>query len=362
MSKSKIEWLARPGTVPESWNFVGGCTEISSGCRNCYAKTMSWRIQNMPKHPPRYDGVVGKVELPSGASELYWRTHNVKVDEEAILAPLHWRKPRTVFVCSMSDLFHMKVPWDVINRAFGVMALTPQHTYVILTKRADRMQAFFEQYEEMWYWRDRIYHAHGPGEGIRLEGGGVEVQSHPSNPAFTNEVPLEYWPEVTLPLPNVWLGVTVEQTCYTWRLEKLKACPAAVRFVSMEPLLERIRVDKIGIVNYLTQEHSTGLVDWVIVGGESGNRSKVRPCPVEDIADVVDRCRKAGIPVFVKQLGSYPTLRWMKNASMWDSDDTRWTFDVIDGEQILKRIALEDPKGADPSEWPIRLRVREWPR
>jgi len=183
---TKIEWTHRPGTIGETWNLIGGCTKVSPGCTNCYALRDSWRIMHNPNHPARYDGVCEKVN-----GVLRW-TGKINIDKAQLEKPLRWRKPRTVFVCSMSDFFHPAIPLTFQNEVFNVIRQCPQHTFMILTKRAEQM-AMME-------------YACGIPE-----------------------------------LPNLWLGVTAEnQRTADERIPLLLQTPAAVRFVSCEPLLEEI--------------------------------------------------------------------------------------------------------------------------
>jgi len=335
---TKIEWTHRPDTKAESWNFLAGCTKVSPGCKNCYALRDSWRIVHAEKHPERYDGVVMK----SPRGKLMW-TGVVNLSEYALLRPLHWRKPRTVFVASMSDLFHPSVPFEFIIQAFAVMALTPKHIYQVLTKRAKRMREFFTLYElsDLWYWRDRIYHGHGPGEGIRLEGD-IEIDTHPNNPAFTHTTILEHEPEPTWPLPNVWLGVTAEdQQRANERIPDLLEIQATVRFVSIEPMLEHVDLIPTGAlqVSAIDGEVWNSRVDWIVSGGESGHDA--RPMDLAWTRDLITQCQGADVPVFVKQLGT----RWAKKL----------------GQPTSRFSPYPGRKGQNIEAWPKDLRVREFP-
>jgi protein gp37 len=210
---STIEW------TDATWNPVTGCTKISPGCKHCYAERMAARLKLM--HADRY------------RNGFKLTTHAMSVEE-----PLHWRKPRLVFVNSMSDLFHDDVPLDFILQVFDVMKRTPRHTYQILTKRAERLAEL---------------------------------------------APLLPWPK------NVWQGVSVESQKYTARIEHLITVPAAVRFLSVEPLL--------GPIDDLPLD---GL-HWIIVGGESGPGA--RPMDPAWARSIRDRCVAAGVPFFFKQWG-----------------------------------------------------------
>lgn len=237
---SKIEW------TEATWNPTTGCTKVSLGCDNCYAE----RIVNRFKGKGAFD----KVEL----------------SEPKLLAPLKWRKPRRIFVNSMSDLFHDDVPNDFIAKVFAVMALAPQHTFQLLTKRHGRMRSLLSSPD---------FQVHVALSAISLHG---VVLSGP-------------WP-----LRNVWLGVSVEDQKWAGiRIPALIDTPAAVRWLSCEPLLGPIdlnRTDKDALVD--------GGIDWVVAGGESGPAARVME--LDWAQSLVDQCRHAHVPVFVKQLGS----RW----------------------------------------------------
>jgi protein gp37 len=212
-SNSSIEW------TEASWNPVTGCSKVSPGCRLCYAERMSKRLQAM--------GV-----------ENYRDGFSVRLHDATLELPRKWKKPRRIFVNSMSDLLHEDVPLDFILRAFEVMNDTPQHTYQILTKRSQRLK---------------------------------EVDHH---------LP---WSE------NIWMGVSVENREYTHRIGDLLETRAAVKFLSIEPLL--------GPVGRLRLKG----IDWVIVGGESG--PKCRPVDGAWITSIRDQCVRARVPFFFKQWG-----------------------------------------------------------
>jgi protein gp37 len=213
---SRIEW------TEQTWNPTVGCTKISPGCKNCYAESMSRRLKAM--------GVTG-----------YENGFRLSLMPERLAEPLERRKPTVYFVNSMSDLFHEKVPFEYISRVFDVMARAPQHTFQILTKRADRMERFCR--------------------------------------------------EITVPA-NIWLGVSVENRKHGIpRIDVLRMIEAKVRFLSVEPLLED--------VGYLDL---TG-IHWVIVGGESGNRA--RPMKEEWVDGVKRQCARTGVAFFFKQWGAW---------------------------------------------------------
>jgi len=211
--RSHIEWTEC------TWNPVTGCTKTSLGCQNCYAARMARRLKAM-----------GHARYSNGFA--------VTLHEDVVELPLRWKKPQTVFVNSMSDLFHPQVPLDFIRRVFEVMAAAQQHRFQILTKRAARLAAVASKLE---------------------------------------------WP------PNVWMGVTVEAAAYVSRVEQLLEVPAAVRFLSLEPLLDAV------------EDLPLAGIDWVIVGGESGPGARLmQPGWVRRIRD---ECLAAEVAFFFKQWG-----------------------------------------------------------
>jgi protein gp37 len=213
MAQSKIEW------TDVTWNPTTGCTKISAGCKHCYAELMSRRLQSM--------GV-----------EKYESGFSLALHEAALEAPMSWQKPRTVFVNSMSDLFHRNVPDQFISQVFEVMVRCPKHRFQVLTKRAGRLERISRQLP----WAD-----------------------------------------------NIWMGVSVEGSEQLSRIDSLRATGAAIKFLSLEPL--------IGPLPQLDLEG----VNWVIVGGESGPRA--RPMEPAWVIDIRNRCREAEVPFFFKQWG-----------------------------------------------------------
>jgi len=314
-----IGWTHMPGHTGETWNPLRGCSRVSAGCENCYAERMAARfsgagrpyegLAKMTKSGPRWTGKIMTVDA--------------KLD-----TPLGWTKPRCIFVNSMSDLFHEDVPFSYIDKVFATMALTPRHIYIILTKRPERLLEYdqsrgqydYEEIPDDWY-----------------DEAGLMARKHKIE-----------WVEPTRPLPNVWVGVSCEnQETADERIPLLLKYSCAVRFVSLEPILEYVDLDE-----YLLIEHprdygytyegvwdsdgqvASHKIGWVVVGGESGPGA--RPCEVEWIEQVRDDCMGT-VPLFIKQLGARATL--------------------LDG----KRLALKDRKGGDMEEWGRHLRVREWP-
>lgn len=277
---TKIEW------TDATWNPVTGCTKVSPGCDHCYAERWTERFK-------------GKGSFTE-----------VTLHPERLARPLKWRKPLRVFVNSMSDLFHDEVPDEYIARVFAVMAATPQHTYQILTKRHARMRSllsapWFPELVTTWAWRD----------GVRpLRGQMVEM-----------------------PAPNVWLGVSVEDRRWAdIRIPALLDTPAAVRFLSCEPLLGPVDLGAALLRPYERQQGgyweyghgedvygngrewvpATG-IDWVIVGGESGPGA--RPMHPDWPRSLRDQCQAARVPFFFKQWGE------------WAPDELRFTAGVGPG-------------------------------
>lgn len=251
-SNSTIEW------TQATWNPVVGCTRASAGCDHCYAFTMTKRLAAMGQQ--NYMGLAG-----NGHFNGVVRTLPTMLD-----VPMRRKKPTTYFVNSMSDLFHKSVPDEFIDQVFAVMASCPQHTFQILTKRADRMAEYMCN-------PDRL-------EAIYATWCSVSNQT----PAA------QAWP-----LPNVWLGVSVEnQEAANTRIPELLRTPAKIRFLSCEPLLGPV---DLGECYESDAKQWTGGVNWVIVGGESGQGA--RPMHPEWALALRDQCQAANVPFFFKQWG-----------------------------------------------------------
>ncbi len=261
--RSTIEW------TQATWNCVTGCTRVSEGCDHCYIpRTAAFRIQHRDFDR---DGV--------GA------TTGVKLHPDRLHLPLRWREPRRVFVNSLSDLFHAEVPDRFIAEVFAVMAMASRHQFQVLTKRPGRMRSLLNRPE----FAADVY---------------VRVAERGGTP-----LPDPWWP-----LPNLWLGASVEnQRWADIRVPALLDTLAAVRFLSCEPLLGPVDLHWCGGVDALEPDWCAGMgaphpfVDWVIIGGESGPGA--RPMHLDWAQGIVDQCRDAGVAAFVKQLGSC----WGKN-------------------------------------------------
>lgn len=296
-NQTSIEW------TDATWTPVKGCTRVSEGCRNCYAEIMTARFSK----PGMWgEGLATIVDTPNGKDHRW--TGKIKLDEAVLLKPLSWRKPKKIFVCSTSDLFQAGVPDDFIDKVFAVMALCPQHTFQVLTKRPGRM---------------RVYFADGPAARI----GGKAADLNDGK-----------WRPIRLPLPNVWLGTSTEnQAAWDERVPHLLATPAAVRWISAEPLIGPIDPSKIEMPPALLPlsctrddvwavEPLTGRiapiirsgasswaldgggqriakVDWIVAGGESGPGA--RPMHPDWARWLRDQCAAAGVPFLFKQWGDW---------------------------------------------------------
>jgi protein gp37 len=277
---TKIEW------TDETWNVVTGCTKVSPGCDNCYAETFAERFRGTAGH-----------HFENG--------FDLTLRPERLTLPLKWRKPRRVFVNSMSDLFHKDIPDEYIARVFAVMALTPDHTYQVLTKRHGRMRSMLG---------GPCPCGHPPGEHLRSAMAWAVSKANPDRiPGVPDDAEKWVYSRGIWPLPNVWLGVSVEnQKWADIRIPALAQTPAAVRFLSCEPLLGPIRLNRSHVhcpVHDFPGGFCTGpcphaiLPDWVIVGGESGHGA--RAMHPEWARNLRDQCVAADMPFFFKQWGEW---------------------------------------------------------
>lgn len=376
-----IEWC------DEVWNPVTGCTKVSAGCKNCYAATFARR--GMGQWAGRAFG-------------------EVRCHEDRLVHPLQWTSRRRVFINSMSDLFHESVPFEFVDRVMAVVAVARQHDFLLLTKRPERMREYFGDADD-----DERSHAIGTTAGCMLDGSWIwTTRGKRWRPYIESVISLShgfdpddedvetYSSTDFLPLPNLWLGVSLEdQAAADERIPLLLQTPAAVRWISAEPLLGPIdpsryirrsesMIDYRQRVGYDAPHGAADRIDWVVVGGESG--SGARPCHQDWVRSIVSQCKDANVPVFVKQLGalSYTDagrsfrdhLQWVQKAAGWIGGtnailvDTQGRICRNGGDmarardenafpvRILGPDALRHPKGGDMSEWPKDLQVREWPR
>ncbi len=258
MNNTKIEW------TDTTWNPITGCTPISPGCANCYARRMAKRM-------------AGRCGYPAAPHEF-----DVTLHRERLMEPFELKKPRRIFVCSMSDLFHKDVPFEFIDKVFSVMMLAKKHTFQVLTKRVDRAVKYFS--------------------GARIWKIGM---------AFA-EIAGCYPPDMNeWPLPNIWLGVTAEnQEQADSRIPLLLQIPAAVRFVSVEPMLGPVMLGcdspELGWVDYLRPPVVNGErmpgINWVICGGETGPGA--RPMDIAWARALQQQCAEAHVPFFYKGAGT----------------------------------------------------------
>lgn len=308
MGKTPIEWVQGPdGAAGFSANPIRArrnddgpevghyCEKISPGCAHCYASTLQKRFR-MPPFP----GVTRDDQtMPLNGS---MRNGAIPYLDETVLQQIRRRrKPTRYFIGDMTDVFGWWVRDEWLDKMFATFWQCPQHTFMLLTKRPERMRSYFE----------------------RLAAS-----------AFGHN----------LPMPNCWLGVSAEnQKTWDERVPILAATPAAVRFVSVEPMLGPVDF------NWPTKFAYSG-IGWIIYGGESGHGA--RPCNVEWIRDGLRQCKAAGVPAFVKQLGARP---YSETSGQIGSIATSFMYQRSDAR-------LTHPKGGDPGEWPEGLRIREFPR
>lgn len=294
---SSIEW------TDASWNPVRGCVKVSPGCKHCYAETFAERFRGVPGHP-------------------YEQGFDPRLVPQMLDQPLRWKKPRKIFVNSMSDLFGDFVPDDYLRKCFDVMECAYWHQFQVLTKRAERMPEFC-----------RDYFAATSPDGVT-----------------THEAP-----------PHIWLGVSVEDRKYGLpRIEHLRRTPAAVRFVSIEPLLEDIAADL-----------DLREIQWCIIGGESGQGA--RPFNLDWARKLIAVCRRDGCAPYFKQAGARPIIRpGQREWGAWDpalqgklkrtwADDKGRTVPEYKATDCFELVQLRSSKGGDLSELPEDLRVREFP-
>lgn len=335
-----ISWTDR------TWNPIRGCSRVSDGCTNCYAMRQAHRFAG-PGQP--YEGLT--VLRPKDAKRpgVDW-SGRVRFVPEMLEEPLTWRKPQRIFVNSMSDLFHEAVTVEQVAEVFGVMAVAATqfggtyrrghgwinqlgpHTFQVLTKRPVRAR----QLLGYSIFRRKVADSAYRWAMDRVDAGWLQ-QCISGVREWGNNCTLdEMWP-----LPNVWLGVSIENKAAKVRIDELRDTPAAVRFLSCEPLLEDLgKLDLRGI-------------DWVIVGGESGNGA--RPFDVCWADTLVRQCADAGVACFVKQLGALP---FDSRESDRSTDDPHPDGP---GADLSCRLELANRKGGDPEEWPAELRVRQFP-
>jgi protein gp37 len=285
-----IEW------TNATWNPTTGCDRISPGCDLCYALILAKRLKAMGSAKYQNDGDP-RTSGPGFALTMH---------PDALEVPLHWRDPRRVFVNSMSDLGHARIDSEFVARVWAVMASTPQHTYQVLSKRPERVRRLLAD-------ECRCGAGHPPGTHFRSA---MEWAATSHSETYVPGLESGIGCNGVWPLPNVWMGTSIELDKYARRADDLRETRAAVRFLSLEPLLGPL------------PSLSTEGIDWAIIGGESG--SGARPMDLGWVRDLIGQCRDTGTAVFVKQLG------------------TSW--------------AGARGKGGDWDAWPEDLRIREFPQ
>jgi protein gp37 len=381
-----IQW------TDETWLMWPGCVPASPGCANCYAVRDAWRMSfnPNPKVSAPYQGIVKKV-LDDGTEILAGEDHPRRREPgvlkftgltrflpERLSILLRWRKPRRIFVSANSDLF---LPSRVateegrrqIAAVFGVMAACQQHTFQVLTKWPGEALKWFA-------WLQTADFGVMAVAADQEASNALAAASNVLRPKHVDDDD-RAWRAIRKasgdmwPLPNVWIGTSVEdQTRADDRIPKLLQVPAALRFLSCEPLLGNLDLGCIpvdegpganvgadyyhalhGFAYYRNAEPAGGAgpsIDWVIVGGESNGR----PCDVGWIRSIVEQCKSAGVPVFVKQLGSRPVAHGLDDCGPQAGQDAVEPF-PLEGIQLK----LDHSHGGDPSEWPEDLRVRQMP-
>ena len=340
MFKTNIEW------ADVVWNPVTGCTKVSAGCKNCYAEAMAKRLQAM------------------GAKGYENGFDTVVCHEDRLAQPLHWKKPQKIFVNSMGDLFHDDVPFEFIDRVFAIMALAPQHTFIVLTKRPERMELYLSK-----HWLD---------DDIRDMMDQPTWLKFPKGRSFPRY--FDEWP-----LPNVMLGVSVEnQETADERIPLLLATPAAKRFVSYEPALGGVNLTKTICLGCGDDYYECGScpagsglvfkyggtradkpswpIDLVIMGGESGPNA--RPMHPDWVRTMRNQCKRAGVSFYLKQNGEYLPVEgdpadWSDGEIPLNSDgtDCRGVEALIDDtcvkmKKVGKKLAGDLLDGVQYHEWP----------
>lgn len=282
-----IEW------TDATWNIITGCSVVSAGCKHCYAMKLAGT--RLAHHPSREGLTIDTAAGPVWNGEVRFNT-------DWLHQPLQWTRPRRIFVCAHGDLFHESVPDDWIERVFAVMAQATHHTFQVLTKRPARMRE--------WFNKPRTYNSSACGSTV--EGVVRHTAGHPRG---------FQWP-----LPNVWLGVSVEdQAAADARIPDLLSTPAAVRWISAEPLLGPVNLTRVTVAgkgwhdtlagwrdcdDYPGREHT---IDWVVVGGESGPGA--RPMNPQWVRDLRDQCMlHADVPFLFKQWGSWVSVSEVEGA------------------------------------------------
>lgn len=347
-----------------TWNPVRGCSRVSAGCENCYAEAVARRFSG-PGQP--YEGLV-RIDK-DGRSKAQWNG-KVRFVDAHLFDPLRWKRPRRIFVNSMSDLFHEALSEAQVAQIFGVMGLAERHAFQVLTKRANRMQVMLSK-PSFW---TRV------GGFCEAYAEQVERQSQGAMMGFD-----AWWNgvEKTKAFPNVWLGVSVEnQETAVERIPLLLDTPADLRWVSYEPALGPVdftpwlppRGFPVGgpfgpeaVRLHSRRADDPPRLDWIVVGGESGPGA--RPFDLAWARATIAQCREADVPVFVKQVGARPEIR-LYGGQPGASCPMHETCNCVPPLVSLRQprpvdgqlICIRDSHGGDMAEWPSDLRVRCYPR
>ena len=305
---TKISWCRNPKTGLEgkSWNPIVGCSKVSEGCKNCYALNAANRMSKNPNRKVHdvYHDIVNDKKQWSG---------KLKFLSDRLFDPLKWKKPRFVFVNSMSDLFHEDIDFEVIDKIYAVMSLCPNHIFQILTKRPDIAFEYYKSRmnENSDYWKnmaiDMIKNFNGflDSTGM-LDSKLLKMGWHRT---FEDQ---DHGFNVGLPLKNIWLGISVEdQKSCDERIPFLSNINVEKTFVSAEPLLSYVDFKFSSVIG-------NSVVDWMIVGGESGKNA--RPMHPDWVADVIRQCKSVNVPVFFKQWGAYEPYDFSRNEVNFDND------------------------------------------
>lgn len=318
---TNIEWTNPPGYKGDVWNPTTGCDKVSAGCTNCYAMKMANRLSNIASTKDAY--IVTVKKLANG--EVNW-TGKINLLEDRLSIPLRRKKPTAWFVNSMSDLFHEDIPFEFIDKVFAVMSMSPQHIFQILTKRPERMRQYMQRLQDLLNPKLTTFdeflssdissrirqvskalgHSHFANAPLQLV----------DNTKFWKEDPVNIARSIGCPPRNIWLGVSCEdQKTADFRIPILLDTPAAVRWISAEPLLgnidlkhlhgEVVEIDCLNGTHGVFRPHSgkNNKLDQVIVGGESG--SNARPSHPDWFRSLRDQCVSTGVPFFFKQHGNY---------------------------------------------------------
>ncbi len=351
-----IEW------TDATWQPITGCTTVSPGCANCYAMHLAGT--RLAQHPSRA-GLTREVN-----GHHVW-TGEVRLNECWLAQPLGWRRPRRIFVCAHGDLFHESVPDAWIDRVFAIMALSPQHTFQVLTKRSDRMRAYVGDATaarrvytiacDVAVIEDRV--------NVLLLAPGIVPD--PEFSRAQRRVNLGTWP-----LANVWLGVSAErQQEADARIPDLLATPAVVRFVSAEPLLGPVDLTQLGWVGgrrldvlqsytsaptptvgvWAHEPHDLSSLSWVIAGGESGPGA--RPMHPDWARSIRDQCTAAGVPYFFKQWGEWAPGECARAAQTRTEMTATWFGDRWHHSALTRVASSELHRDDEPTVWRLGKRA-----